>query len=356
MFLRKITHEIPVCIDPWVNLGLSWGHFATCCNAYELDFGSIDSDDNSNVDIFNFESYLKLRKSLIDGKLLKPCVQCPRKCGGMGSAHQVINQYLNGLLLIEDKEQQMRAKDNLILAINSVMNGESSVKHDPSYLNISCGSACNIRCKFCYNCLMDYNPKAEDIMRIVDRYHRNLIMVQLTGGEPLITKSGRTLLEEFGKGKYKFGVRLGTNAQWTDFDILKPVNLVEVQISSDGATKKTYEDVRIGGDFENLIKNIKQFIKLKEERPYMVIRLNYTVTSDNYRDIPAAVELYEGLGLFVTFNLVIREKNDPQNIKERNDLHDDLLKHIDRAIAISKYEFTIDTLNNMKDTILKKIK
>lgn len=83
MFKKKeIIKKVPVCIDPWVNLGLSWGNFSTCCNAYELDFGSIESA-NSSVDIFNSESYIKIRKSLVDGKLLNPCIQCPRKWGGL---------------------------------------------------------------------------------------------------------------------------------------------------------------------------------------------------------------------------------------------------------------------------------
>ncbi len=254
-------------------------------------------------------------------------------------------------MLIDDLDQRFRAKENFALAIDSAVRGEVCVNHDPSRLVITCGSACNIRCKFCYNCKMDYNPSADDLLAYVDRYSRNLVLVDLTGGEPLVTKAGRAILEQISDNKFKFGVRLGTNAQYVDFSALERINLVEVQISSDGATKEVYESVRVGGNFDDLLDNINRFMKLKEKKPYMTIRLNYTLTSDNYMDIPAAVEIYEGMGLFPTFHLVIREKDDPQNIKERKELHKDLLEKVDSALEISKNVFTRDTLINIRHTI-----
>lgn len=268
-----------------------------------------------------------------------------------GGIHQVINQYVSALLQVEDQAQQQRAKENFAMAIEAAATGKTEVLHSPSYIVINCGSDCNIRCKFCYNCHMDYHPKAENILKVLDQFHERLIFVQLTGGEPLVTKAGRAVLEQFAAGKYKFAVRIGTNAQWTDFDLLRPVNLAEVQISSDGATKEVYEKVRVGGNFEDLVSNIRKFVELKKEKPNMVLRLNYTITSDNYMDIPEAVKLYEDMGLFVTFGLVLREKDDPQNIKERPDLYAELLECVDRGIEESSYEFTKDCLKNIKSII-----
>lgn len=349
--------HIPQCISPWVYLGLGWGKFGVCCNSYNMDFGDIAHIEEKNFAnrIFNAESYVLMRKSLAEGSLNENCQVCPQKMYGAGGIHQIVNQYTDVLLQIEDENQRNRARDNFAQAIESAVLGKVEVSHDPSFLNICCGSACNIRCKFCYNCRMEYDPDPVTILRVVDQIHESLIFVQLTGGEPLVTRAGRAILKEFATGKYKFAVRLGTNAQWTDFDLLKPVNLAEVQISSDGATKEVYEKVRIGGDFDDLIKNIKKFVEFKEQKPNMVLRLNYTVTSDNYIDIVEAVKLYEDLGLFVTFNLVMREKDDPQNIRERSDLYEDLLKYVDMGIKESRYTFTQDYLKNIKKMILDRM-
>ena len=106
------------------------------------------------------------------------------------------------------------------------------------------------------------------------------------------------------------------------------------------------------GNFDDLVANVKKFVELKKEKPLMTLRLNYVVTSDNYQDIPAAVKLYEGdLGLFLTFNLVMREKDDPQNIKERPDLYEGLLRSVEEGLRLSKNPFTQDSLKNIETTI-----
>lgn len=355
---RPERMEIPLCMSPWLYLGLGWGNYSVCCNSYPMDFGKITESagvQDWNKEIFNAPSYIAMRKSLVEGRLTEYCKVCPGKGLGSSGIHQTVEQYASLLLQIEDDAQRQRAKNNFAAAIEAAVTGRVEVAHDPCFLNITCGSACNIRCKFCYNCLMDYHPKAEDLLRVIDQVHENLTFVQLTGGEPLITPAGRAILREFAAGEYKFAVRIGTNAQWTDFDLLRPVNLAEVQISSDGATKETYEKIRIGGNFEDLISNIKKFVELRREKPYMVIRLNYTVTSDNYMDIPEAVKLYEEMGLFITFNLVMREKDDPQNIKERPDLYEDFLKCVEEGIRVSRFALTQDCLKNIKSMIEEKM-
>lgn len=356
-FIKEVM-QIPQCIFPWVFLGLGWGKYGVCCNSYNMDFGNITEVghiSDFSKDIFNSDSYIRMRKSLAEGCLNENCRICPQRMYGGGGIHQVVNQYTNVLLQVKDHGQRHRAWDNFAMGVEAAVFGKAEVEHTPSFLNICCGSACNIRCKFCYNCRMEYDPEPKDILKVIERVHENLIFVQLTGGEPLVTRAGREILKEFATGKYKFAVRLGTNAQWTDFDLLKPVNLAEVQISSDGATKEVYERVRVGGDFDDLIKNIKGFMEFKKMKPDMVIRLNYTVTSDNYMDIPEAVKLYEDLGLFVTFNLVMRQKDDPQNIKERPELYEDLLKYVDRGMEQSQYIFTQDCLKNIREMVYEKM-
>lgn len=198
---------------------------------------------------------------------------------------------------------------------------------------------------------MDYEPDIEKGFSFLDECKDSLIIVHLTGGEPQITKFGRRLLKDYRANKYNFLISLGTNAQFVDFALLEPIPLGYVQISTDGATKETYEKVRVGGDFEDLIDNIKRFVKMKDKKPYIDVTTNYTVTSDNYHEIPDAVKLYESLGLQVQFNLVLRDPGEEQNIRERIDLHKDLLKKIDEGLLLSRNEWTKAKLVGMRETI-----
>jgi MoaA/NifB/PqqE/SkfB family radical SAM enzyme len=91
---------------------------------------------------------------------------------------------------------------------------------------------------------------------------------------------------------------------------------------------------------------------MKEKKPYIDVTTNYTVTSDNYHEIPQAVKLYESLGLQVQFNLVLRDPGEAQNIRERLDLHKDLLKKIDEGLTLSNNQWTKAKLTGMRDTIL----
>lgn len=355
--MDKQYMNMPVCVFPWFDMVLGWNKFGVCCNSYTQDFGNIaDLSPHAAIknEVFNYENYIHMRKALLNGDLPDPCITCTNKYS-VGSFGQLQKQIGDIMLQIEDPQQLRRAFVNYNNAVSSVLRGDSVADYMPVYAVVTCGSACNIRCKFCYNCNMDYHPEPADILKIIDQIHKTLVYCQLTGGEPLITKAGRALLEKFAEGKYKFAVRLGTNAQFVDFDLLKPVNLADVQISADGATKAVYEKVRVGGDFDDLIRNIKKFVELKKEKPHLKISTNYTVTSDNYMDIPEACKLYEDLGTFTMFSLVMREKDDPQNIQERPDLYEPLLKKLDEALAVAVNPITKDKLTAIKNTILNKM-
>jgi len=351
---NKNFDMIPLCILPWLHTSMGWGNFGVCCNSPPTDFGNIkeiSADSDIKNQIFNHENQIYRRKLYTAGELSESC----KMCSSRGSLPQQHTQIADMLMQIEDRQQQYRASQNFNLAIASAFRKETVVEHNPVRMIVSCGSACNIRCKFCYNCHMNYHPEPKDLLKVIDQIHETLVFCQLTGGEPLVTKAGRALLQRFAEGKYKFAVRLGTNAQWTDFDLLKPVNLADVQISTDAATKEVYETVRVGGDFDDLIDNIKKFVEMKKEKPFLKITTNYTVTSDNYMDIPEACKLYEDLGTFTMFHLVMREKEDPQNISERRDLYEPLLKKVDEALAIAVSPFTKDKLIAIQDKILWKM-
>lgn len=87
----------------------------------------------------------------------------------------------------------------------------------------------------------------------------------------------------------------------------------------------------------------------------MRLTTNFTVTSDNYTDIPEAVKLYESLGTYAMFHAVMREKDDPQNFKERPELYEDVLKHVEEGIRLSSNPFTKEKLEAIKTVIYKKM-
>lgn len=235
----------------------------------------------------------------------------------------------------------------------SIANRESVVSHKPVHVQVVTGSACNVRCKFCYCCHKEhYDPDMRSVMQYIEAVHDTLCTLNLTGGEPLVTKGGRELLKVVADRNYKFGIHLTTNAQYVDFDLLKKIDLVSVVISAHGATKAVYENIVEGGNIDTLIENIKRFVELKKEKPFLNIQVNYTVTSDNYMDIPEAVKMYQDFGCMPRFTLVLRKSGDPQLIRERKDLCESFLEKLDEGLSVAVDSFTRNNLLEIKNVML----
>lgn len=76
-----------------------------------------------------------------------------------------------------------------------------------------------------------------------------------------------------------------------------------IYLSIDGATKETYEKIRVKCNFDNVISNIKRFVELKRElkSPIPEICFRYIVLTKNLKEIPKFIELISLLGGKKTF-------------------------------------------------------
>jgi MoaA/NifB/PqqE/SkfB family radical SAM enzyme len=76
------------------------------------------------------------------------------------------------------------------------------------------------------------------------------------------------------------------------------LGIERIYFSIDGCTKETYEKVRIGSDFERVIKNIRSFIALKKEMksPLPEICYRFAFFKDNWREVPWLPKLVHDLG------------------------------------------------------------
>lgn len=86
-----------------------------------------------------------------------------------------------------------------------------------------------------------------------------------------------------------------------EFDFLdegKARKLIEygvncIWLSMDGASKETYERIKVGCNFDNAVKNIKMLLDLKKEyhSPLPTLCFRFVVNSLNYKEMPRMVEL-----------------------------------------------------------------
>jgi len=154
--------------------------------------------------------------------------------------------------------------------------------------------SCNLRCKMCYfsdpekRNTMKGVFKKEDLSKIAGAlFHRALKLQIGCGAEPSLFPYNKELIL-LGK-KYKIPyISMTTNANLfsdDDWQELTNAGIDEFTLSLHGVTKETYEYFMSGASYEKLQKALKALTVLKETRPKLKIRLNYTINKDNLKEL-----------------------------------------------------------------------
>lgn len=147
----------------------------------------------------------------------------------------------------------------------------------PLHLDIEASGFCNLKCPFCAmrQKPIDCGPQSfmslETFEKVIDEGSKHgLCAIKLNScerGEPLLNK----LLPEmiaYAKEKGIMDVYFNTNAVLLTHDIGKKLiesGLDRISISFEGIDPEFYEKSRIGASFNNVIKNIKDFVQLRNE-------------------------------------------------------------------------------------------
>lgn len=171
----------------------------------------------------------------------------------------------------------------------------------PSFIEVEVTTRCHMRCIMCEHTYWKEPPRDmsfEDFKRIIDQFPR-LKWLGLTGiGESFLNKDFLKMLE-FLKERPIFVEIFDT---FYHIDERMARRLIELDIdhvyaSVDAATKETYERIRVGSNFERVINNIRNFIRLKRETnsPFPRIDFHYIISKANIHEIPQFIELVNSI-------------------------------------------------------------
>ena len=164
------------------------------------------------------------------------------------------------------------------------------LKSLPSKIILQTTDHCNLRCPICQ--LSSTQKKSSMPLkifeRIVDELFPTLIELHPTNiGEPLVSP----WFDYLCKKMENFGVLLdlttnGTLLSDERISMLTPI-IRDIKISFDGATKKTFEEKRLGAKFENVCDNISRLSKaLSKTKRKVNLTLQMTLMRSNYSELP----------------------------------------------------------------------
>jgi MoaA/NifB/PqqE/SkfB family radical SAM enzyme len=170
-------------------------------------------------------------------------------------------------------------------------------------IQIECTTRCNLKCTMCeisYWTEKGGDLEVANLQRMLDHLPK-LKRVDLTGiGEALMNRSFFNTLKTLKlRGLY---VTLNDNFTLMTEDAARRIaelGVDQIFLSLDGATKETYEKIRVGANFDKVVSNARRLIQIKQEmrkkRPE--VKINTVVCSTNYRELPAIIELAHSMGI-----------------------------------------------------------
>jgi len=287
---KKIT-----CIMPfhYLQVGTN-GEIYNCCQTWMKDgcLGHL-TDRDDILQNWNNRKSQQIRKSILENQTDLFCRKnyCP---------------YIqNGKKIDLEKFEKQNKDKNLKKIITSIRNGKTFIENGPSVLNVSISGKCNLRCIMCnsHEDIIKDRPDLEKILykKVIPKLLPTLSEIILTGnGDPFFNKESRNFLIKFDSKKYK-NVRFSiiTNGQLLNqfmWDKIKHNKFNFINISVDGASKETYEKIRLRGKWETLEKNLQLISNLRKKGIFKEFILSFVVMKSNYHEIIQFAEMAIKLG------------------------------------------------------------
>lgn len=168
----------------------------------------------------------------------------------------------------------------------------------PRYIELEVTTKCNLKCIMCEHTYWDEPSRdltLEQFKNIVNQFPK-LKWIGVTGiGSSFLNKDFMEMLRYIKKRKVY--VELFDSFNNLNENLIEEIvreGLIDRLISSiDGATKATYEGIRVGADFDKIITNLKCLVRIKEKYKtrFPEFSFHFIVSKTNYKEMPQFVRL-----------------------------------------------------------------
>ncbi len=196
------------------------------------------------------------------------------------------------------------AKQCSYIKSNAVLNGQPErIQH----LRLAIDDSCNLRCPSCRKFMIFHKEGSAFNLgiRLADRInewlwdHKHPIQVHIgSDGDPFASHVYRHFMSQTPRtNKIKYSI-LTNGLMFKEFHNSVPnviENLNELGVSIDGASKQTYEKLRLGGKWEKILEGLECMAEQKHKHGFRFI-LHFVVQKDNYHEMETIIDLGEQFG------------------------------------------------------------
>jgi MoaA/NifB/PqqE/SkfB family radical SAM enzyme len=286
--------SIMFCTRPfeWMEVLFNNDVYMCCPTKLPKVIGNVKN--NNIADIWNGEEAKEIRLSIID-QSFKYCKECP----------YLLNK--NGPVSEKPPDPYM---------LNILENKLLTLEKGPKWLNLSNDKSCNLACPSCRLNFIQVTDEVQlerltnETNEIINQVKKDLEWLYICGsGDPFGSKLYRNLLYSMKKEDYpNLKIYLHTNAILFDENtwnkLIKIRECIDwVHVSIDGSTKKTYEENRVGGKWERLVKNLEFISSLRNKNEISMFEISFVVQQNNWNEMKQFVEFGRRLNVDkVTFS------------------------------------------------------
>jgi sulfatase maturation enzyme AslB (radical SAM superfamily) len=197
----------------------------------------------------------------------------------------------------------------------------------PQSFSLRLSNACNFGCIMCTDQLSSVVRSRSRSSRLpvvygdrffaeLEEFLPHLKLIHFAGGEPCIIPEYFRIWEMLGRSDYgDVELSLVTNASaWNEkvAESIEKLNFTNILVSIDGATKETFEKVRLGSDFDVVMENLHRFAaaaaRVRQRGRHVgpaTLAISYCLMPVNYHEMADVMLLAEEFGAEVSISVVL---------------------------------------------------
>lgn len=192
----------------------------------------------------------------------------------------------------------------------------------PEFISISATDNCNLRCVMCPGHTGMTGPKltlqqADSLFAALGSNHIDFgspRVLDMTAGEPMLNAELHLIFRRFKDAVPSGKITVISNATLPIRGRVKEAFELcdRIGLSIDGATKATYERIRKGSNFENVVRNIRDVAILKDSgRECETLSIMFVAMDQNAHELPELVRLASELGVPTVFAQAVEHRATP---------------------------------------------
>jgi hypothetical protein len=288
------------CPYPFDNLTLQEdGSAGICCGQWMPGFslGNVISSKETAAQIYNGSNALAARRSVLDGSF--------RYCDHYKCRHISCDELpTKADLAGENAAKEYRLPGGDFVGVNTkrAVNTGQFVFETPSLVLLAFDKSCNLSCPSCRTHLItekiELQLTKETLIEesIVPLLKRSESLNLNAAGEIFISRPLRRLLSRLNSKDFpNLKIDMITNGtlfnkkEWEKFPGIHDM-VRSIRVSTDGATRQTFEKLRRGAFWEPFVENMRFLGELRQSGAFDILKFSFTYQKDNFREMPLFVD------------------------------------------------------------------